>query len=309
MTIAIPRRPTGLITANLLCMASMLIWAAGLPAASLIIPLLPAEQLNATRMTLAALALVPIWALVEGPGALWRAGWGKGVLVGSLIGLGAWCLVQGQARTDAVTVAVISATMPVAGIAMEVVLDGRKLSFGLVIGLSLSLLGGLMALDLANGGLSFGLGALFCLGSVLAFVLGSRLTVTAFPALSPLGRTAITLTGAAVASSAVALAQIVTGASAPVDYSSFGAREWAAMLMFSVGALGISQVLWIMSVGRLGIGLSALHINATPFYVMLILFAFGAGWNWTQALGAAVVGIGVLVAQGLIKIPLRTTDR
>ena len=48
----------------------------------------------------------------------------------------------------------------------------------------------------------------------------------ASPALTPLGRTAITLTGAAVASSAVALAQIVAGAAAPVDYRSFGAVSY-----------------------------------------------------------------------------------
>ena len=69
-----------------------------------------------------------------------------------------------------------------------------------------------------------------------------------------------------------------------------------------VGSLALSQVLWIKSVGRLGIGLAALHINAAPFYVMLILFAFGAPWNWTQALGAAIVGLGVLVAQGVIPL-------
>jgi uncharacterized membrane protein (DUF485 family) len=44
-------------------------------------------------------------------------------------------------------------------------------------------------------------------------------------------------------------------------------------------------------------------MNATPFYVMIIMFAFGSPWIWTQAIGAAIVGLGVLVAQGII--PLR----
>ena len=73
--------------------------------------------------------------------------------------------------------------------------------------------------------------------------------------------------------------------------------------MCAIGGLAISQVLWIMSIGSLGIAMSSLHINATPFYVMLILFALGGAWNWTQATAAAVVGLGVLVAQGLV--PLR----
>jgi hypothetical protein len=62
-------------------------------------------------------------------------------------------------------------------------------------------------------------------------------------------------------------------------------------------------MLWIASIGSMGIALAALHINATPFYVMIILFAMGGQWRWSQALAAAIVGLGVLVAQGII--PLR----
>ena len=102
-------------------------------------------------MALAALSLLPVWALMEGPGALLRVNWLKGIAVGSLIGLGAWFLVQGQARGGAVTAAVISATLPVVGIALEVVLDGRKLTLALIIGLLLSLVGGMMALDFKSG--------------------------------------------------------------------------------------------------------------------------------------------------------------
>jgi hypothetical protein len=50
-------------------------------------------------------------------------------------------------------------------------------------------------------------------------------------------------------------------------------------------------------------------MNATPFYVMIILFAMGGAWNWTQAFAAAIVGLGVLVAQGVIRLwtPLAIT--
>lgn len=302
LTPAAPVR--GLLAANMICMASMLIWAAGLPAADLIIPLLPAEQLTAVRMALAALSLLPIWAVMEGPGALMRVNWGKGIGVGSLIGLGAWFLILGQARGGAVTAAVISATLPVVGIATEVALDGRKLTAALIFGLVLSLVGGMMALDFRAGGLSLGLGAALCFCSVLSFTLGSRLTVTAFPALSPIGRTALTISGAAIATGAVALAQFPLGATVP-DLTPWGVKEVLALLAFSVGSLGISQLMWIMSVERLGIGLSALHINAAPFYVMIILFALGGIWDWGQAAAAALVALGVLVAQGIVPLPGR----
>lgn len=294
--------PMGLLAANLVCMASMLVWAAGLPAADVIIPLLPALSFSAARMCLGALALLPVWVLLEGWGVLRGAGWWQGIAVGGLLGIGALCIIVGQKLTDPVTVAIISATMPVVGIALEVVLDGKKLTLGLILGLLLSLVGGVVALGGGIGGLGLGLGALICFVSVLTFTLGSRLTVTSFPQLTPLGRTTVTLVGAAIATLAATSIDIALGAAAP-DFSAFGWKETAALLVFAVGGLAVSQVLWIMSVGRLGIGMAALHINATPFYVMIIMFAFGSPWNWAQAIGAVIVGLGVLVAQGLI--PLR----
>lgn len=280
----------------------MLIWAAGLPAANVVIPLLQADQLTALRMGLAALALVPVWALIEGPGALLRVSWIKGIGVGTLLGLGAWFLIAGQSLAGpvqgAVTAAVISATLPVVGIALEVVLDGRRLTVGLVLGLILSLAGALAALDW-SAGLSLGLGAALCFGSVLVFTLGSRLSVTAFPAQSAIGRTALTTAGAGIATVVAALVHAGLGAPLP-DLSLWGPAEIAAMLAFSVGSFALSQLLWIISVERLGIGLSALHINAAPFYVMVILFALGHGWNWDQAGATGLVALGVLVAQGIV---------
>ena len=299
-------RQSSLLTASLICMGSMLIWAAGLPAADHLIPMLIPEQLNALRMLLAGGFLVVVWALFEGFGPLRRTNWLKGIAVGSLIGLGAWFLIKGQAIGGAVTAAVISSTLPVVGIALEVALDGRKVTLALILGLLLSLAGGVMALDLgaggAGGGLSLAWGAVLCFCSVVSFTIGSRLTVTAFPKETPLGRTAVTLTGAAIAALIVAGGQVGLGGEMP-SFAAWGWKEIGAILLFSVGALGISQVMWIMSVERLGIGLSALHINAAPFYVMLILFALGGLWNWPQAFAAALVGLGVLIAQGILPLP------
>jgi drug/metabolite transporter (DMT)-like permease len=292
------------LRANLICMLSMLIWAAALPAADLIIPLLSPEHLNAMRMGLAAMTLLPFWLMIEGWQSLARVSWTRGIAVGCLIGLGAWFLVLGQARTGSVTMAVISATMPVIGIALEVVLDGRRLSWAVTLGVLLSLVGGLLSLDFAAGGMTFGIGALFCFASVFFFTIGSRFTVTAFPQESPLARTAVTLTGAAIAAISVVLVQSALGAPGP-DFGRWGLPQTGALLLFSVGAVGIAQLLWISSVGRLGIGMTALHMNAAPFYVMLILFAAGGRWDWADAAAAALVGLGVLVAQGLVKVGRR----
>ena len=283
----------------------MLVWAVGLPAADLLIGPVPALPLTAARIAIAAIFLLPLWWISEGSQALRAAHWGKGFLVGGGgLGLGAFMLLLGQAKTNMVTVAVISAAMPLVGIAIEVVLDGRKMSLALVLGVLLSLAGGVMVLRGDGDGLGWGLGALWCFGSIVLYTLGSRMSVSAFPDLTPLGRTTVTLTGAALATSLAAGVNALLGGAGP-QWEVLGLQELGALAVFAIGGLAISQVLWIMAIGSLGIAMSSLHINATPFYVMLILFAMGGAWQWTQALAAAVVGLGVLVAQGVVPIERR----
>lgn len=306
MTALSPTRSA--LSANLICMASMLIWAAALPAAEVLIRAdpapLPPVILNAARMVMAAAFLLPIWWLIEGTDALRRANWPRGIMVGSLLALGALQLVFGQTRTSAVMAAVVSSAMPLIGMTLEIFLDGRKLTLQIALGLLLSILGGILAAGNFDGGLSFGIGALLCLGSVITFTLASRWTVTALPGLTPLGSTSLTVCGAALAGTVFALIGGLFGLPGP-NLSAFGLTEFTALAIYGVGGLAISQLLWIIAVGRLGIAMSALHINLTPFYVMVFMLALGGTWSWIQALGAAFVAIGVLVAQGLIALPRR----
>lgn len=301
----VPSATRSLASANLICMASLVVWSAGLPAAELIIQLMPSVALAAMRTGLAALSLMAVWVFVEGVRPIRSANWLHGLLVGGLaIGAGSTLLVVGQAYTDAVTVAIISAATPIIGMGLEVLLDGRKVTRALVLGLLLSLAGGMIALAKGGFTLDLGLGALAVIASISVFTWGSRASVTYFPDLTALGRTSITITCAFGVTLVVSLVWSTAGG-APVQWAAFGWREVGALLVCSVGALAISQLLWIMSVDRLGIGLSSLHMNAVPFYVMLIAFAFGADWSWLQTCGAAVVVLGVMIAQGMIRMPAR----
>ena len=297
--------PQSQLTANLLCMLSMLVWSMGLPAADVLIGPVPPLPLTAARMALACACLLPFWWWREGTAVLRGANWARGIAIGgSTLGLGAFLMVAGQGLTDAVTVAIISASMPVVGIGIEVLLDGRRVTIGLVIGLVLSVIGGVMAMDGRSGSMGLGWGAVLCFASVLVYTLGSRMSVTSFPQLTPLGRTTVTLCGAALVSTVAALIHTALGGPQP-QWEELGWRQAGALAIFAIGAMALSQLLWISAVGQLGIALSSLHINATPFYVMLMLFALGGTWSWTQALAAAIVGIGVLVAQDLIPLSRR----
>ncbi|OYX21209.1 MAG: hypothetical protein B7Z04_03770 [Rhodobacterales bacterium 32-66-9] len=289
-----------LLAANLICLASMLVWAAGLPAASLIIPHMPPIALTAARTTLAASVLLPIWIMQDGLRTVRSANWAMGAWVGFvMLGLASFFVIIALQYNDPVTVAIVTAVMPVAGILLECVADKRPFTRALALGLVLSLAGGLIAVSSAEGEVDFGVGVLAALASVLLYTWGSRETIRALPELSALGRVTITVAGCAGVVLVAAVADGALRGSWP-DWGAIGPTQFAGLAVFGIGSMAISQLLWIISVGRIGIGAASMHMNAVPFYVMLIVFILGGPWNWAQTLGAAIVVSGALIAQGLI---------
>lgn len=296
----LPTAHRAVLLANLICLASMLVWAAGLPAANLIIPHMPPVALTAARTAVAALVLLPIWWALEGARVVMAADWTRGAWIGFVtLGLASVFVILALQLNDPVTVAIVTAVMPVVGILLECLADKRPFTRALAIGLVLSVAGGLIAVAGSEGKLDFGLGVLAALASVLCYTWGSRETVKALPGLTPLGRVAITVTGCAIVALIAALVDGLTRGAWP-DWQAIGPRELAGLAVFGVGAMAISQLLWIISVGRIGIGAASMHMNAVPFYVMLMVFLLGGAWNWWQTLGAAIVVTGALIAQGLV---------
>ncbi len=292
------RRP--ILAANLICLASMAIWASGLPAATLILPHMPPVALTAGRATLAALVLVPVWWLLEGRRTVLRADWVTGAWVGFVtLGLASVFIVIALQFNDPVTVAIVSAVMPVIGILLECLADKRPFTRALAVGLVLSVAGGLVAVRGAEGEVDFGVGVLAALASVLCYTWGSRETVRALPELTSLGRSAITVAGCAMVALAAALADGLIRGAWP-DWAAIGPLEITGLAVFGIGSMALSQLLWIISVGRIGIGAASMHMNAAPFYTMLIVFLLGGAWNWWQTLGAAIVVLGALIAQELV---------
>ena len=76
------------------------------------------------------------------------------------------------------------------------------------------------------------------------------------------------------------------------------ANELTLLVIMAVASIALAQLLWIWGAGGLGILFASLHMNIAPFYVMAIVVVFmGGQWNWSQAFGAALVVVAVLIAQ------------
>ncbi|SPH17420.1 hypothetical protein DEA8626_00938 [Defluviimonas aquaemixtae] len=284
----------------------MLIWAVGFPIGDQMLQQFAPLPLTALRMSLAAAFLVPIWVLAEGWRNVRRIDWPRALFIGGIgFGLGSFLLTFAQNRTDGVTVSVVAAAMPVAGIALECLFDGRRLSLRLVAGLCLGLIGGTVAYMSGLGSMQIGLGAVAALVSLTLFCWGSRATVLGLRGHSPLGQTAATFVGAAAVTAFAVVAQgdlaATTRAIAALD-----ADRVVLLATYGIATIGLSQLLWIVSVSRIGVGAASMHINAAPFYVMLIVWSLGGVWSWAHAAGALIVLTGVLLIQPPARILARS---
>lgn len=280
------------------CVASMLVWAVGFPVADELLKVLPPIAIATLRLSMAAIVLLPFWYLSDS-GREWRsAAWPRALFIGAIgSGISALLLIYAQKRTDGITISVIFAAMPIAGIALECLFDGRRLTWRLIAGIILSTIGGIAVYGARMGHFNMGLGALSALLSVVIFAWGARTSVKALPDLSALGRTTITLTGGAVVA-VIAQVLLELSGNAAVPWHLIGAREWLYLAIYSIGSLAIAQLLFLMGVATLGVAVATMHHNIAPFYVMVISLAFGAGWNWGQVAAAALVATGVIIAQG-----------
>lgn len=289
---AMGRAPLG---GNAIAVASMITWSAAFPAAEILLETWNPTALITARLVLVGLFTLPLWLVVDGAQAVRAARWLPGLAIGGLgFGLGAWLLLVAQALTDPVTVAIIASACPVAAVICEMIWERRRLTRGFALGLGATVVGGLIATG--GGGVALGLGALAAVTSCFLFSWGSLQTVRALPMLSPLGRTALTMTGGAL----VMLMVLFLGEKAGYDLvpqHAILASEWGLLAIYALIGMALSQALWLAAVGRLGVALAAFHINIAPFYVMILMLALGGGWDWQAAFGASIVALGVVLAQ------------
>ncbi|WP_254444877.1 DMT family transporter [Ruegeria atlantica] len=284
------------LSGNGLAVASMLTWAAGFPAAEVLLQTWPPVALFAARLALAVAVMVPIWLLIDGPSRVLNARWMRAMVVGGFgIGLGMILLIVAQKVTDPVTVAIIASCAPLTATLLELTAGTRRLSWNFALGVLVSIVGGLIATS-AVAPAQLGLGAALAIASTGLFCWASMATARDFPELSQTGRATITFIGGLVMASVLLSGAALFG----MDFmpaTAFDMQQAGMLVIYALISMGLSQVFFIASVGRLGVALSSFHINIAPFYVMVIMMILGEEWNSTRALGAGIVALAVVLAQ------------
>ena len=290
------------IKSNITCFAAMVMWSFAFPIADLLLQTWGTIALVFWRMLLGVVVLMLFWILQDGWRRVLASDWGLGLWIGGIgFGLGSVWFLLGQAMSDAVTPAIAAAMMPIFGALLETLFDGRRMTLRLFLGIAFALSGGLMATGARFGEGHYGWGSLLCMFSVVLFAWATRATTRGFPNLSFVGQTSVTLGGALMVITVIYIGMLLSGM--PATQVGLTQPLHLGLLLFSaVGSAALAQFLWIRGAARLGILLASFHMNAVPFYVMVVMVLwFGASWNWWQAFGAAVVAVGVWIAQSSVR--------
>ena len=284
-----------LVTGNASAFIAIFLFAAGFPAAEVLLEIWHPITLMFFRLLLAVSTLVIIWILLEGLPSVLKAPWLKGIKIGLLgFGLGTNLLLFAQWFTDPITVALLATLIPVSATILEVWDRRRKLNTKFILGLLASIIGGFIAVS-ENISIDLGWGVLMALASGFCFMWASDKSVTKLSGLSSIARSSITFTGAAVFTTISFLVLFNLGL---IEIpNKITTNQLFSLIIYSVISMAISQVFFIASVDKVGIAISSLHLNFSPFYVMIILFILGGAWDLRAAVGASIVAFGVWLAQ------------
>lgn len=275
----------------------MLLWAASFPAKDLLLQIWDPFFLYAFGLIFASALTLGIWYCFEGFGEIKRFPWTRSVIIGGTgFGIGGWIFIFGQSISNAVTVAIAAAFMPIFGTMLEMILDQKSLTIKFISGVSISISGGLLMTLGPEGGLYNSYGLLISLPGVFLFAWASRQITISLQDFSNLGQGSISILGAGLT---VCVPYFIffndTDLNQLLVWLDF--NNILLILIFAAAGISVSQVLWIKGVALLGIAVASIHMNAAPFYVMLFVFMLGGSWVWLQFWALVLVVIGVFLTQ------------
>ena len=283
---------------NFLCFLAMIFWSVGFPAGEILLETWGTLSLVFIRTFLGVALLLCIWIIFDGYKEVLSSKWYKGIFIGGIgFGFGATFLLYGQKISDPVTPAIAVAMTPVSGMLVEIIFDKRKMNFQIILGILIVLFGGLLASGIIFFPKSLNFGFFYCYLATLFFGWGTQATSKSLPKMSTIGRTTITLIGSVLCMGVLCLGSLFFDKEL-ITIGNYDKYSLFLLFLFSVFSLAIAQSLWIWGSKKLGVMFASLHMNAVPFYVMVIMYIlFHNSWDSIQAYGALIVAFGVFFSQ------------
>lgn len=259
-------------------------------------------SMNLIRYPAGAVVLLLLARLI-GPAPTWPTWvpWPRQALLGAAVAAFAIFFTLALALGDPVTNAVVAALAPVTSSLVAWLVDRSRPSTAVLTGLVLVVPGAALAsVDLSDGaGQGGGTNLL-----AVALMLGAQLCWAWYSLMAQRwlkGLSQIAITGCSFAWSvpyhllAFAIASLAGVTFA--DWMVQPLTDAIGFLLLIFGALVAGVALWNLSVARLGLAVTALHINLIPVTAIAISYAFGITPRLEQLIGAVLVIAGIVVAQ------------
>ena len=271
------------VTGNLIALFSTVLWSSAFPATEYLLRGWDPLVLCVARLSGAALSILLLTLVMGQVRELARAPWRDVWLLGALgVAAPVFLLIAGQSRSDAVTVAIVSTTLPLISALMSWFLDGRRPGALVAVGILLAIAGGSLATVADAGGPDGPRGGeILVLASMIAWIWYSRAALHRLAGFGDLALSGLTFAAGALIAAVVLGIALALGLALPrlaLDTPNVSALLWMSMV-----AIGLSVPLWFTSARLLGITIAAIHTNLAPFYVMLIALAFGGAVSGRQA--------------------------
>lgn len=210
-----------------------------------------------------------------------------------------------------VTVSAVAAIAPISASFVAWAIEAKRPTAGILLALVLAVPGGVLAsVDFSTFSVQINdvLGALFVICAQLCWasysLLGQRWLK---------GWSQVAITGGSVRWCcpfllAAFLVAHFAGATY-VDYQTSPLYDAALFAVLTLGALVAGVALWNFGVSRLGLPVTAMHMNLVPVFAIVIAYAMGIAPRPEQLVGTALVIAGVVAAQSIgRRTPRRKTN-
>ncbi len=290
-----------MVTAFAGLLGTAVIWGSAVPANVVILRELDPFVLTAARMVISIffLGALVLW---RERGPLFPVGLTmlRFLLLGLFMGGFNVLYALGVLWSNPITISAITVTMPLVGSLTARVLLGTPLGRGFVVGLALSILGGMLVV---HGQPNFNAAALGLRGGeilmLLAMVFWNVYSVKAQSWLAGTGQLRLTLISSIstglwlIAACGVAL--LVGLAHWPATTPS--ATSLSLVVYLALFSAAIGNLLWNLGVSVVGVPVASLYINMSAVFTVLMVMALGIYPTVEQILGGVVIVAGVLYVQ------------